>query len=71
MTTEVEIRDLEKLQRTISWAWTHHKRRDESNACLHMNEKTLYSNLTNDLERALLLIGRYLTEKDPAHDPSL
>lgn len=57
---EVEKQDLEKIDRALQYALTHHRHRDEMNAAVHMNEKVIYSNLTNELERAVIRLERYL-----------
>lgn len=61
---EIEISDIDKLTRAIQYCFTHFQRRDEANSAIHMNDKVIYSSITNECERALLRLQK-LRSQDP------
>ena len=56
------LRELTKIQDTLTWTEKYLTRENEANAALHMNERVFYSPLTTQVHEAALSLGRVLQD---------
>jgi hypothetical protein len=59
---EDQLRELAKIQDSLTWAINYHTKLNESNAALHKSDRVLYSPLTVSLINAKESVDRLMED---------